>query len=74
MTAPVFEPVGPRSRKVRCVTCGTQGYIGGPWMRAHRAGHPHACPEPSCSRVFATRAALAGHVHAATRGKTARHR
>lgn len=70
---PVFEPVSPTSRKVRCVACGEKGYIGGRWMDKHRAGHPFPCPEPSCSRVFANQQALAGHVSAARRGKTARH-
>lgn len=55
---PGFVRVGPRSRKVRCVTCGAKGYPNSPWQTSHRLGHPHECV---CGRVFSTLYGIARH-------------
>lgn len=54
----VFEPVGPRSRKVRCRECGADGYPNAPWQTVHRLGHEHEC---RCGRRFASLTAISRH-------------
>lgn len=56
-TLELFEPLSPRSGKVRCRVCGRDGWPGGLWQQPCRAGHPWAC---TCGRRFSTRAS-AGH-------------
>jgi hypothetical protein len=58
----IFERVPSRSDvKLRCRTCGTQGWSGGRWMNPHRKGH---LPCPRCGGLLSVKVDGTARIHA----------